>query len=83
MNQIVLCALVTIAWSSAAVVFARSNLRRLFAFSLFGVSLALLFFAYRAPDVALSEIAIGTVLLPFLFLVALVKIAEQKRAGKA
>ena len=43
-----------------------------------GVVLAILFTALQAPDVALSEIAVGGAAVPLLFLVALMAV----RAGK-
>ena len=39
-----------------------------------GLVLALLFMALQAPDVAFSELAVGTAALPLLFLVALASI---------
>ena len=43
-----------------------------------GLVLGLLFLALEAPDVALSEIAVGTAVTPFLFLVALAAIATDR-----
>ena len=39
-----------------------------------GVVLSLLFLALQAPDVALAELAVGSVALPLLFLVVLASI---------
>ncbi len=40
--------------------------------------LAVLFFAVQAPDVALSELAIGTVAVPLMLLLAIGKIREHR-----
>jgi uncharacterized MnhB-related membrane protein len=39
-----------------------------------------LFFAFQAPDVALSEIVVSTVGLPLIVLACLRKLSEQERA---
>jgi uncharacterized MnhB-related membrane protein len=49
----------------------RTPRRQVLAMSANGLILALLFMALQAPDVALSEIVIGTVALPLFFLAAL------------
>jgi energy-converting hydrogenase B subunit D len=43
----------------------------------YGFALAALFFAFQAPDVAMSEIVIATVALPIMIVLALVKIHEH------
>lgn len=57
--------------SGAAVVLTRDPRRQIFAMAANGVVLTLLFFALQAPDVALSELAVGTAATPLLFLVTL------------
>ena len=44
---------------------------------MYGFVLAVLFFAFQAPDVALSQIVVSTVGLPLMILLALRKIREQ------
>ena len=44
------------------------------------LALTLLFFAFQAPDVALSEIVVSTVGLPLIILLALRKIREQEHS---
>ena len=47
-----------------------------------GLALALLFMALQAPDVAFSELTVGTVALPLLFLVTLASMRmEHRREG--
>ena len=43
-----------------------------------GLVLGVLFLALQAPDVALSEIAVGTAVTPLLFLAALAAIAMDR-----
>ena len=40
----------------------------------YGLVLAMLFLALQAPDVALSEVAVGSVVTPLLILLALAKV---------
>lgn len=60
------------------VVLSRDPKRQVYALCANGLVLSLLFFALQAPDVALSEIAIGTMVMPLLFLVALAAAAMNK-----
>ena len=60
------------------VVLARDPLRQVLVLSVFGMSLAMLFFVFQAPDVALSEIVVSTVGLPVMILLALRKVRENE-----
>lgn len=64
--------------SGLLVVLSRDPRRQVYAIAGNGLVLGLLFLALEAPDVALSEIAVGTALTPFLFLVALAAIAMDR-----
>jgi len=57
--------------SGAAVVMTRDPRQQIFAMAANGLVLTLLFFALQAPDVALSELAVGTAATPLLFLVTM------------
>lgn len=70
--------LVLVAAGATAVVLMREPTRQVVLLSLYGIVLALLFLALQAPDVTLSEIAVGTILLPLLFLLALAKVRKQE-----
>jgi energy-converting hydrogenase B subunit D len=72
-----LAALIVVALTGTFVAVIRSPLRQALAVGIFGLSLTVLFFAFQAPDVALSEVVISTVGLPVMMVVALRKIAEQ------
>ncbi|HEX8947598.1 MAG TPA: hydrogenase subunit MbhD domain-containing protein [Dissulfurispiraceae bacterium] len=58
----------------AGVVFTRDPLPQAIVAGIYGMLLSLLFIALQAPDVALSEIAIGAVMFPLMVLLALTKI---------
>jgi energy-converting hydrogenase B subunit D len=66
-----------VAFFGAAVVFSKRPVNQLFIFTTFGMLLALLFFVLHAPDVALSEIAVGTLAVPIMVLVTLMKTGDK------
>ncbi len=69
--------------ASAAIVLTRSPSRQVFAMAANGAALSVLFMALQAPDVAYSEIVVGTVALPLFFLAALaaLRAEESKSSG--
>ena len=69
--------LVMLAITSTAVVLRRDPLRQTLVAGIYGLLLGLLFFAFQAPDVALSEIVVGTFVIPTLVILALGKVAEK------
>ena len=71
-------ALALVAIVGTAVVFARDPLKQAMVVGVYGFLLAVLFFVFQAPDVALSEIVIATVALPLMILLALAKIREHE-----
>jgi energy-converting hydrogenase B subunit D len=71
MTWIIGVMLVLTAVSGTFVVLSRDPKRQVFAMAANGVVLSTLFFALQAPDVALSEIAVGTAVTPLLVLVTL------------
>jgi uncharacterized MnhB-related membrane protein len=71
---VLLVTFLLVAGGGAAVVLTREPRRQVFAMAVNGLLLGLLFFVLQAPDVALSEIAVGTAAVPFLFLAALTAI---------
>ena len=77
-------ALVLVAAGGTAVVLTREPLRQALVAGVFGVLLAILFFLFQAPDVALSQIVVGAVALPLMILLALAKVHRQneERRGR-
>lgn len=71
-------AFVLVALGATVVVLTRDPLRQVLAFGLFGLFLTILFLLLQAPDVALSELAIGSAVLPLILLVTLAKLRETK-----
>jgi uncharacterized MnhB-related membrane protein len=71
--------LVLVAAGATAVVLTRSPLRQVIVLSAYGLVLALLFLAFQAPDVSLSELAVGSVLLPALLLLTLGRIRRREK----
>jgi uncharacterized MnhB-related membrane protein len=72
--------LVGVAAMSVAVVRARDRVRQVLVLSTYGVLLAVLFFTFQAPDVALSELTVGAVVLPLILLLAISKVREHDQA---
>jgi energy-converting hydrogenase B subunit D len=72
-------ALALVAVGGLGVVLASDPLRQTIVLGIFGLALAVLFFVFQAPDVALSEIVVSTVGLPVMILLALRKIRAQER----
>jgi energy-converting hydrogenase B subunit D len=66
-------ALLLAAVVGTATALTREPLRQAFLSSLYGLVLGILFFVFQAPDVALSQTAVGAVALPLMILLALAK----------
>jgi energy-converting hydrogenase B subunit D len=71
--------LILVALGGTVVVLARNPLRQAIVASVFGLLLGLLFFAFQAPDVALSQIVVGSVALPSMIVLTLAKLARLQR----
>lgn len=78
--------LLFVAAAGTAVALTRAPERQIVGVSFLGLILALMFFIFQAPDVALSEIVVGAVALPLMVLLALSKIRrisiEQEKDAK-
>ena len=71
-------ALLLVAVGAWAVVAAREPLRQAIVASIYGLVLGVLFFAFQAPDVALSNIVIGAVAVPVIILLAIAKVRSVR-----
>jgi energy-converting hydrogenase B subunit D len=71
--------LVLVAAGATAVVLTREPVRQVIVLSAYGLALAVLFLAFQAPDVALSELTVGSVALPILLLLALAKVRRREK----
>jgi energy-converting hydrogenase B subunit D len=70
--------LVLVAVGGTAVVLTRDPLRQALVAGVFGVLLGVLFFAFQAPDVALSQIVVGSMALPAMIVLTLAKLAQLR-----
>ncbi len=70
--QLVLLAL--IAFAGTSVVFTRNPKRQVVIAGIYGLLQATLFYMLHSPDVALSELAVGSIALPALVLATLAKL---------
>lgn len=69
--------LLLVALSAALVVATRRPVRQVIVLSAYGLLLALLFLVLQAPDVSLSELTVGAIVLPILLLAALAKLRKD------
>lgn len=83
MNALIALLLVLIAAAGTGAVLIREPVRQAMMVGILGLLLALLFFALRAPDVALSELVVGGAAVPLMLLLAIAKIREQHQARHA
>jgi energy-converting hydrogenase B subunit D len=79
MDVLQVTVLVLVAAMATAVVLIRVPVRQVIALSVYGVLLAVLFLVFQAPDVTLSELTVGSVVLPILFMLALAKVRERDK----
>jgi energy-converting hydrogenase B subunit D len=73
-------ALIAVAGGGTAVVFARDPARQALVTSIFGLTLAILFLTFQAPDVALSQIVVGAIALPAMIMLTLRKVIRRDEA---
>lgn len=78
MDALQVTLLVLVAAGATAVVLIRRNVQQVLVLSIYGVLLAVLFFAFQAPDVTLSELTVGAVALPVILLLTLAKIRKRE-----
>jgi energy-converting hydrogenase B subunit D len=71
--------LLIVATAGTGVVLTRTPESQIVGVSFFGLTLSILFMIFRAPDVALSQIVIGTVGLPLMVLLALACLKKNRR----
>jgi energy-converting hydrogenase B subunit D len=77
-NALHVAALLAVALTGTATVLVREPVRQLVVAGFFGLALAVLFLAFGAPDVALSEIVVASVVVPVMALLALARMSERE-----
>jgi uncharacterized MnhB-related membrane protein len=70
--------LVLVAAGATLVIRTRERVRLVLVLSVYGMLLAILFFAFQAPDVALSELTVGAIALPLILLLAIAKVRKPE-----
>ncbi len=70
--------LALVAAGALLVVRTRDRVRLVLVLSVYGMLLAILFFAFQAPDVALSELTVGAIALPLILLLAIAKVRKPQ-----
>jgi energy-converting hydrogenase B subunit D len=71
-----------VAAGGTAVVLTRDPLDQAIVASFYGLVLGIMFLVFQAPDVALSQIAVGAVALPLMIVLALAKVRALAGSGK-
>ena len=79
MDALQVTLLVLVAAGATAVVLIRAPVRQVLMLSIYGVLLAVLFLAFQAPDVTLSELTVGAVVLPAVLLLTLAKVRKPEQ----
>lgn len=78
-TAIVVVALALVAIGGLAVVLTHDPIWQAVTLSVFGVLLAVLFLVLQAPDVALSQVAVGAAVVPLMVLLAVRTIRRDRR----
>ncbi|MEU1455829.1 Na(+)/H(+) antiporter subunit B [Streptomyces avermitilis] len=82
-DALIVVALLLVAASATVAVAVRDPVRQALVLSVLGVTLAVLFTVLQAPDVALSQLAVGAALTPLLLLLSVRKVGRrEQRAGQ-
>jgi uncharacterized MnhB-related membrane protein len=78
MTVLQIVALAAVAAGGTATVAVRDPVRQALVSGVFGLALAVLFFTFEAPDVAMSEIVVATIAVPLMVLLALAKLHDDE-----
>lgn len=78
----VLLGLLLVAAAGTGTVLVRDPVRQSFLLSLLGLALAALFLLLQAPDVALSQLAVGSALTPLMVLLSVRKVRRKARSER-
>ncbi|MFF9623420.1 hydrogenase subunit MbhD domain-containing protein [Streptomyces griseosporeus] len=78
-DAVIVVALLLVAASATAAVATRDPARQALVLSVLGVVLAVLFTTLQAPDVGLSQLAVGAALTPLLLLLTVRKVRRRPR----
>ncbi|GGX74711.1 Na(+)/H(+) antiporter subunit B [Streptomyces anandii] len=76
-DAVVVIALLLVAGAATAAVVNRDPVRQALVLSVLGTALAVLFTVDQAPDVGLSQLAVGSALTPLLIMLAVRKVRRR------
>jgi len=82
MTVLQIVALAAVAAGGTATVLVRDPVRAALVAGVFGFALAVLFFVFQAPDVALSELVVASTAVPLMVLLALAKLRRDEDGGR-
>ncbi|MET7573263.1 DUF4040 domain-containing protein [Streptomyces sp. NPDC005492] len=78
-DPLIVVALLLVAASATAAVATRDPSRQALVLAVLGTALAILFTVFQAPDVALSQLAVGSALTPLLVMLSVRKVRRPRR----
>ncbi|MBV8996736.1 MAG: DUF4040 domain-containing protein [Pseudonocardiales bacterium] len=78
MMLLIFLALGLVAVAGTVVALTQQPARQAVTLSVFGLTLAILFMTVQAPDVALSQLAIGTAVVPLMIMLAIQKVGGPR-----
>jgi uncharacterized MnhB-related membrane protein len=84
-NLVIVAALTLVALAGTAVVLTRQPGRQAVTYAFFGLTLTVLFVILQAPDVALSQVGVGTAVVPLMVMLAIrtMRARERQQEGKS
>ncbi|MFJ5531976.1 DUF4040 domain-containing protein [Streptomyces sp. NPDC093261] len=81
-DPLIVVVLLLVAAAATAAVAVRDPVRQALVLAVLGVCLALLFTAAQAPDVGLSQLAVGSAVTPLLIMLSVRKVRRRRKDGK-
>ncbi|MFJ9028541.1 Na(+)/H(+) antiporter subunit B [Streptomyces sp. NPDC102274] len=80
-DYLTVVALILVTATATVAALTRDPVRQALVLAILGMTLALLFAVLQAPDVALSQLAVGTAVTPLLILLTVRKARREKEKG--
>ena len=78
MDPVLVCAVLLVTAAATVVVLTRDLRHQAVALGFYGTAMGVLFVLLHAPDVALSQLAVGSVLVPLVVLFAIAKVQRAR-----
>ncbi|WP_138445060.1 Na(+)/H(+) antiporter subunit B [Sinomonas susongensis] len=82
-NALIAVSLTIVLIGAAVVVFTRAPSKQAVVLSVYGILLSIFFVTLQAPDVALSQVAIGTAVVPLIVVLSIRKIASIRSEAES